>query len=151
MEPFHIDSNATRNVYTYTGTQPLLSDVSNALLASNTAITHAMLNVATDAERQGLINLVRTGEFGDIIHSEPAVVVYPDPDGNPTTNDAKTVIFVGANDGLLHAIDDDTGAELWSFVPPGQLGRLYRLNDADHDYFLLWVPGRCTTTPAKRC
>jgi type IV pilus assembly protein PilY1 len=131
-----IDSNATRNVYTYTGTQPLLSDVSNALLASNTAITPAMLNVATDAERQGLINLVRAGEFGDIIHSEPAVVVYPDPDGNPTTNDAKTVIYVGANDGLLHAIDDDTGAELWSFVPPGQLGRLYRLNDADHDYFI---------------
>ena len=43
---------------------------------------------------------------------------------------------MGANDGLLHAIDDDTGAELWSFVPPGRLGRLYRLNDADHDYFL---------------
>jgi type IV pilus assembly protein PilY1 len=131
-----IDSGATRKVYTYTGTQPLLSDVSNALLASNTAITNAMLNVATDAERQSLINLVRTGEFGDIIHSEPAVVVYPDPDGNPTTNDAKTVIFVGANDGLLHAIDDATGGELWSYVPQDQLGRLFRLNDADHDYFI---------------
>jgi type IV pilus assembly protein PilY1 len=131
-----IDSGATRKVYTYTGTQPLLSDVSNALLASNTAITNAMLNVATDAERQSLINLVRTGEFGDIIHSEPAVVVYPNPDGNPTTNDAKTLIFVGANDGLLHAIDDATGGELWSYVPQDQLGRLFRLNDADHDYFI---------------
>ena len=58
-----IDSNATRNVYTYTGTQPLLSDVSNALLASNTAITPAMLNVATDVERQGLIHLVRAGRI----------------------------------------------------------------------------------------
>jgi type IV pilus assembly protein PilY1 len=131
-----IDSGTIRNVYTYTGTQPLLSDPSNALLASNTAITNSMLNVATDLDRQSLINLVRTGEFGDIIHSEPAVVIYPDPDGNPTTSDAKTVIFVGANDGLLHAIDDDTGRELWSFVPADQLGRLYRLNDADHDYFV---------------
>jgi type IV pilus assembly protein PilY1 len=131
-----IDSGAARNVYTYTGTQSQLTHASNALLATNTGITNAMLNSATDLERQGLINLVRTGEFGDVIHSEPAVVVYPDPDGNPTTNDAKTVIFVGANDGLLHAIDDATGGELWSFVPPDQLGRLYRLKDADHDYFV---------------
>ena len=48
----------------------------------------------------------------------------------------KTVIYVGANDGLLHAIDDDNGQELWSFIPPDQLGRLWRLNDADHDYFV---------------
>ena len=46
------------------------------------------------------------------------------------------MIYVGANDGLLHAIDDDTGQELWSFIPPDQLGRLWRLNDADHDYFV---------------
>ncbi len=131
-----IDSGANRNVYTYTGAQSQLTHAANALLASNTAITNAMLNVATDLERQSLINLVRTGEFGDIIHSEPAVVVYPDPDGNPTTNDAKTVIFVGANDGMLHAIDDNSGGELWSFVPQDQLGRLYRLKDADHDYFV---------------
>ncbi len=131
-----LDSDATRKVYTYTGTQPLLTHSSNALLDSNSAVTKAMLNVASDTERKNLINLVRGGEFGDVIHSEPAVVVYPDPDGNPATNDGKTVIFVGANDGLLHAIDDATGDELWSFVPPDQLGRLYRLNDADHDYFV---------------
>jgi type IV pilus assembly protein PilY1 len=131
-----IDSGATRKVYTYTGTQPLLTHSSNALLEANSALTPAMLNVATDTERRNLINLVRAGEFGDVIHSEPAVVLYPDPDGNPATNDAKTVIYVGANDGLLHAIDDATGEELWSFVSPDQLGRLYRLNDADHDYFV---------------
>jgi type IV pilus assembly protein PilY1 len=131
-----IASGATRNVYTYTGTQALLTDASNAFIPANTAIANAELNVADDASRQSLFNTVRTGEFGDIIHSEPAVVYYPDPDGNPGTNDAKTIIYVGANDGLLHAIDDDTGRELWSFVPRDQLGRLHRLNDADHDYFV---------------
>jgi type IV pilus assembly protein PilY1 len=121
-----IESGATRNVYTYTGTQALLTDASNAFVTANTAITNAMLNVADDTARQALFTTVREGSFGDIIHSEPAVVTY----------DAKTVIYVGANDGLLHAVDDETGRELWSFVPPDQLGRLFRLNDADHDYFV---------------
>ena len=121
-----IGSGATRNVYTYTGTQALLSHSSNAFLPTNTAITNTMLNVADDPARLSLIDSVRTGGFGDIIHSEPAVVVY----------NTKTIIYVGANDGLLHAIDDDTGQELWSFIPPDQLGRLWRLNDADHDYFV---------------
>ena len=121
-----IGSGATRNVYTYTGTQALLSHSSNAFLPTNTAITNTLLNVADDPTRLSLIDSVRTGGFGDIIHSEPAVVVY----------NTKTIIYVGANDGLLHAIDDDTGQELWSFIPPDQLGRLWRLNDADHDYFV---------------
>jgi type IV pilus assembly protein PilY1 len=121
-----VESGATRNVYTYTGTQALLTDSANAFVTTNTAITNAMLNVADDAARQNLFSSVRNGSFGDIIHSEPAVVTY----------DAKTVIYVGANDGLLHAVDDDTGQELWSFIPPDQLGRLWRLNDADHDYFV---------------
>jgi type IV pilus assembly protein PilY1 len=121
-----VESGATRNVYTYTGTQALLTDSSNAFVTTNTAITNAMLNMANDTERQNLFTSVRNGRFGDIIHSEPAVVTY----------DAKTVIYVGANDGLLHAVDDDTGQELWSFIPPDHLGRLWRLNDADHDYFV---------------
>ena len=121
-----IGSGATRNVYTYTGTQALLSHSANAFLPTNTAITNTLLNVADDPARLSLIDSVRTGGFGDIIHSEPAVVVY----------NTKTVIYVGATDGLLHAIDDDTGQELWSFIPPDQLGRLWRLNDADHDYFV---------------
>jgi len=121
-----IDSGATRNVYTYSGTQALLTDPSNAFVTTNTAITNAMLNVADGTARQSLFTSVRTGGFGDIIHSEPAVVTY----------DTKTVIYVGANDGMLHAVDDDTGQELWSFIPPDHLGRLWRLNDADHDYFV---------------
>ncbi len=121
-----VSSGATRNVYTYTGTQAALTDSSNAFVAANTVITKALLNVADDTARENLFTTVRDGWFGDVIHSEPAVVVYTD----------RTVIYVGANDGLLHAIDDDTGQELWSFVPPDQLNRLYLLNDADHDYFV---------------
>lgn len=121
-----IESGATRSIYTYTGTQALLTASANVFTSSNAAITNAQLGVSSDAERANLFNAVRTGLFGDVIHSEPAVVLYPD----------KTVIYVGGNDGMLRAIDDDTGQELWSFIPRDQLGRLKLLLDADHDYYV---------------
>jgi len=131
-----IEGGTARNLYTYTGTAALLSDASNAFEDANTAITDADLNVASAAERQALFNMVHDGAFGDIIHSEPVVVYYPDPDNDPATNDEKTMIYRGANDGVLHAIDDDDGSEIWGFIPPNQMGRLSLLNNNDHDYFL---------------
>ncbi len=34
------------------------------------------------------------------------------------------MIFVGANDGMLHAFDDATGEELWGFIPSEFLSQL---------------------------
>jgi type IV pilus assembly protein PilY1 len=131
-----IEGGTARNLYTYTGTVAALSDASNAFADANTAITDGDLNVASAAERTALFDTVHDGVFGDIIHSEPVVVYYPDPDNNPGTNDEKTMIYAGANDGVLHAIDDDNGSEVWGFIPPNQLERLTLLNNNDHDYFL---------------
>jgi len=101
---------------TYTGTAPALSDSSNAFEDANTAITDGDLNVASAAERTDLFDTVHEATFGDIIHSEPVVVYYPDPDNDPGTNDEKTMIYAGANDGILHAIDDDNGSEAWGLA-----------------------------------
>ena len=131
-----IEGMTARNLYTYTGTVAALNDTSNAFEIANTAITNAGLGVANATERQALFDTVHEGAFGDIIHSEPVVVYYPDPDNNPGTNDEKTMIYSGANDGILHAIDDDDGSEAWGFIPPNQLERLTLLNNNDHDYFL---------------
>ncbi|RPJ73140.1 MAG: hypothetical protein EHM15_07565, partial [Desulfobacteraceae bacterium] len=131
-----IEGAGTRKVYTYAGTANKgLAHSDNAFLSSNSLITNAMLDIDA-AQRTAIFDTVRSGRFGDIIHSEPAVVAYLGPDGLPATADDKTVIYVGANDGLLHCIDDDTGDELWSFVPPEHHDRLKRLGDADHDYFV---------------
>ncbi|UCG06194.1 MAG: hypothetical protein JSV83_20145 [Desulfobacterales bacterium] len=135
-----IESAAVRNLYTYTGAVDALTDPSNFFDNGNTALTNTMLNVAGDPERQSLIQSVHEGTFGDIIHSEPVVVHYLDPDGNPATDDAKTMIFVGSNDGALHCIDDENGSEVWGFIPPDQLGRLNLLENADHDYFVDGAP-----------
>ena len=139
-----IDTGGSRSVYTYTGTIALLTDASNAFAYSNSAVTNSMLGLPLppvppdpDPERVALFNTVLKGQFGDVIHSEPSVVYYSNgPDGLPDTADDDVKIFVGANDGMLHCIDDVTGNEVWAFIPPDQLGRLTKLNNADHDYFV---------------
>ena len=53
-------------------------------------------------------------QMGDTLHSQPASVVYG---GDGTSAGADVVVFAATNDGFLHAIDGQTGKELWSFVP----------------------------------
>jgi type IV pilus assembly protein PilY1 len=131
-----IDSANSRNLYTYTGSVAALTDTANAFVDSNTNITDSDLGVGSSAERTDLFTSIHETGLGDIIHSEPAVVYYPDPDGDPDTDDAKTMIYSGANDGILHAFDDDDGSETWGLIAPQQLGRLKLLDNDDHDYFM---------------
>lgn len=80
----------------------------------------------------------RNGPLGDIVDSEPVAVGAPDKpytdDFNPGYSSFKTtyasrkpVVYVGANDGMLHAFDasvdsngdatSNSGKELWAFIP----------------------------------
>lgn len=67
----------------------------------------------------------RTLVMGDVVNSVPLVV---GPPAGPHSGDSygafraaaaarPTVIYVGANDGMLHAFDADSGAELFAYVP----------------------------------
>ena len=42
----------------------------------------------------------------------------------------KEVIYVGANDGMLHAFDSLSGEELWAFIPPAMVKKLTSLRSA---------------------
>ena len=49
----------------------------------------------------------------------------------------RTMIFFGANDGMLHAVKDATGSASWSFIPPNQLARLKDIVEGtEHSYFV---------------
>ena len=50
--------------------------------------------------------------LGDIIHSSPTFL------SNQDANEGDA-LFVGANDGMLHAFDPDNGSELFAYVPAG--------------------------------
>ncbi|MBL8601859.1 MAG: PQQ-binding-like beta-propeller repeat protein [Myxococcales bacterium] len=49
----------------------------------------------------------------------PQAVAYGRARGGPiTVGTREPVMYVGTNDGILHAFNADTGEEIWGFVPP---------------------------------
>ncbi|MGQ9470307.1 MAG: PilC/PilY family type IV pilus protein [Candidatus Aminicenantales bacterium] len=102
---------------------------------------------------QGLIRFVRGYDrywkLGDINHSTPAVVGPPDGDPSlmgsgyaefkQSLSSRRKVIYVGANDGMLHCFDAASGEELWAFIPYNLLSKLKEMWPVDsatnHRYF----------------
>ena len=110
-------------------------------------------------DNDGLIGFIRgTGrewKLGDINHSTPVVVGVPSQAASlmgagysdfAKANENRTkVLYVGANDGMLHCFNVSTGAELWAFIPYNLLPKLQKqwavdLVNADrfyaHDIFV---------------
>ena len=121
-----------RKIYTYLGSSVNLVNSSNEFKAAN--ITPEMLGLATgDTDgRNKLINYIygydayggiptqkRNWILGAFLHSRPFIVGY---------NTSTSVIYAGANDGMLHAFDASNGRELWAFVPPSLLNKLQALH-----------------------
>jgi len=98
-----------------------------------------------DSDHAGLIEFVRgvgrSWKIGDILHSSP-VIVGP-PAGDPATMGSgyaafqqaqasrRSVIYIGANDGMLHCFETATGAELWGFIPYNLLPKLKNMSQKD--------------------
>ncbi|TFH33419.1 MAG: hypothetical protein E4G97_00570 [Deltaproteobacteria bacterium] len=143
----------------------------------NTYITPAMLGLGTTetATRDDLVDYVRgtrddnTVMLGDIFHSKPIVVGPPSrfyfDEGYSTAvsggssfvdsmSQRKRVVYVGTNDGMLHAFlggtyqtsgvnagqyDTGTGEELFGYVPSmllSQLSSIYPGDLTTHGYYV---------------
>ncbi|MBL1260538.1 MAG: hypothetical protein COB33_008405 [Thiotrichaceae bacterium] len=82
-------------------------------------------------ESTGLNFRERTNVLGDIIHSNPVFVGKPQmnyPDAPPFGDDLYSVfktaqinrtgiVYIGANDGMLHGFHEDTGNEVFAYIP----------------------------------
>ena len=124
----------TRKVYTYTSAgAPVnvdLSAGSHSFHENNGSLTKDLLDITTedDAYRIKLIQWARgidvfdddsDGDstdvrqlMGDPLHAEPALVQYGGTEADPDITS-----YVATNDGVLHAIDTETGKEIFSFIP----------------------------------
>lgn len=89
----------------------------------------------------------RTTRLGDIVNSTPAIVGPTDNFGYAAIVDAKTsqsdpyqyqnylnnkpskslMVYVGANDGMLHAFDGKTGQETFAYIPQTAIGHMGNL------------------------
>lgn len=95
----------------------------------------------------------RENLIGDIVNSRPVFSGpgndgwgrLPDPDGeayddyiDTTRKDRESVVYVGANAGMLHGFDAETGEELFAYVPSQVLSKLKTLADPaySHEFFV---------------
>lgn len=97
----------------------------------------------------------RTYLLGDIINSDPAYAgannqrynllppaygaseydaYLQDPESTTSKVNRKKAVFVGANDGMLHAFDVANGQELFAFIPRGVYGKLASLSRTDYQH-----------------
>ncbi|MEO5845963.1 MAG: PilC/PilY family type IV pilus protein [Caldimonas sp.] len=156
----------SRNVLTCTvcAAGPLGTTDLTRFKTANALITDAMLGVSGSTARAALIDWVRGSDnagdelgptttpvttvrpsiHGDVLHSRPAVVNYGGTTG--------VVVFYGANDGMLHAVNGNSsgsgaGEELWSFVPPEMYGKLNRLRINTPEVRMPSTPSSSTATP----
>ena len=154
-------NHTNRDIYTYIGFSTDLTASSNEFSDSNSNLTAAVLGNPThtpaeiisyvrgadvfDEDSDGDVTENRAVITGDVLHSEPLVIRYTYED-----NTSKTMVYFGANDGMLHAVLDitdpnvnvlndetDFGTEAWAFIPPDQLPRLKDMVEgASHQYYV---------------
>ncbi|MEE4174891.1 MAG: PilC/PilY family type IV pilus protein [Xanthomonadales bacterium] len=105
-----------------------------------------VLGVDDNEQAQGGDWRDRLNTLGDIVNSDPVFVGFP-PFFYPfdgynsffSANRNRTgVIYVGANDGMLHAIREETGEEMFAYVPDAVIENLPQLTDPDyaHTFFV---------------
>jgi len=102
-------------------------------------------------QHEGGVYRDRLHVLGDTVNATPAYMreprfafadaVTPDYGSFKTANTSRqATLFIAANDGMLHAFNADTGAEMWAYVPKMVMPNLYKLAEDNyatkHQYFV---------------
>lgn len=111
---------------------------SNSVLRANSGTLLGFENGTADATVKAAITRIRLTPMGAVMHSTPTVVHYP----------TQKVVFVGANDGFLHAfLDNDNAApEAWAFVLPDHLATITNARDTNPSDGVYYVDGSIVTS-----
>lgn len=92
----------------------------------------------------------REATLGDAVESQPIFIGkprfsytdtgYTNYKNTEAPSIGKKTVFLGTNDGMLHAFDADTGAERWAYVPSMVMPKMWKLADKNyatmHTYFV---------------
>lgn len=115
------EEKVNRTVYTRSGTSMAAFTTANSGLSQEIVDFTRGLDVSRD-------NKPRRDIHGDVVHSRPQPINYGNGNG--------VVVFYGANDGMLRAVQlvdggttTETAKELWAFIAPEHFGKLARLKD----------------------
>lgn len=134
----------SRKIYTYDPTNAFGTKQLKLFSWSNLTATEQgyfsggadMVNfLRGDRSKEGTTFRIRKHVLGDIVSSEAVYVKkplfnYADAyygDFKTANASRQAVVYVGANDGMLHAFNATNGAELWAYIPSLVLPQLYKL------------------------
>ncbi|MDJ0885879.1 MAG: PilC/PilY family type IV pilus protein [Desulfobacterales bacterium] len=129
----------SRKIITYDN----VNGVGVSFAHNNLSSDQQQLLSTVDSERVSLINFLRGDKsqegalfrtrdslMGDVVHASPIPYRWD--------QDSDGVVFVGANDGMLHVLREDTGDELFSYIPNLVFANLKSLADDPyvHKYYV---------------
>lgn len=149
-QAYVLRSTTARNMKTCGAT---MTSCSSLVAFDATSVSSSALGAADSTEQTALLNYAkgldtglpsdenvngatttekRPSAHGDVVHSRPVAVNFG------TDVAPQVVVFYGANDGALRAVNGNrssaiggvaAGQELWSFMPPEFFGKIKRLRE----------------------
>ncbi len=138
--------------FSWTGisdTQKVLLDTNPQTGSLDAAGLDRLLYIRGSREREGYNSgdfRVRSSRLGDLAHSNPEFVgaprfFYAFDNYMSFANSHQSrqgAVYVGSNDGMLHAFSEQTGAELFAYIPGYLVGKLPELTDQlyQHEFYV---------------
>lgn len=137
-----IPAAASRNIVTWSGSSAVAFSASATGLDTD-LVSYLRGDSSKELRKAGGVYRNRESKLGDIVNSSPAFVLnnvdLSYEKLSPAQGDyrafvaakaARTegVLFVGANDGMLHGFRDSTGVESFAFVPKALWPKLVQLS-----------------------
>jgi type IV pilus assembly protein PilY1 len=125
----NIPDPSKRTIYIYKGSNPSSPAAMTALSTSTVTTTDLNIGGSGDPSITDLVDWTLGQDvqdennngsttdtrhvMGDPLHTQPTVVIY----GKNTDGTDDTVVFAPTNDGYFHAVNGNTGVELWAYIP----------------------------------
>lgn len=166
-----IPAAASRIIFTFDGTggQPFswgsgISTAQQTLIGNENTLNYLRGDQSLEASNGGAFRN-RTSILGDIVHASPTYVGppslrYPDSWGSGAAENSfpystfksnnssrQALIYAGANDGMLHAFNVDTGVEEFAYIPNALYANLPDLADINYNH-KFYVDGSPTVVDA---
>lgn len=142
-------STSQRKIYTALPDGTVVAfTTANVLLLKDYLLPSSRHPNAGTTDAASLIEFIRSKPLGAIVGSTPALMDPPSLDPPPDAAypafkaahaNRRSIIWVGANDGMIHGIDARLGVEVWAFIPFNLLPKLHTLRSGqpvgDFRYF----------------
>lgn len=149
-----IPTASLRNIVTWNGSTAVTFDTTSTGLSAD-LVAYLRGDSSKEIRKTGGIYRDRNAKLGDIVNSSPAFILnnvdisyekllpsgsFGDYRAFVASKAARSegALFVGANDGMLHAFRDSTGAETFAFVPKAVVPNLFKLaaTPYTHQYYV---------------